>query len=157
MPSQNSPTPIHPDRPDRKTSPRQYQNQTYSQLQSANKQGRSELRRSDQHWLKTNGYKNVGWDKAIALCKKIADFKSQYDGEDDSLEDLFLEADRIGNKYQTPEEITAFQAALAAEVSAIADLVDEQFPDTEMEIIDYGTKPRPSQRKNASRTLSTRQ
>ena len=156
MPSPNSPTPI---RPDRKTLRRQHQNQTYSQLQSANKQGRSELRKPDQIWLKMNGYKNVGWDKAIELSEKIADFKSQYDREDDSLEDLFLEADRIGNKYQTPEEIAAFQAALTAEVNAIADLVDEQFPDTEIEIIDYGTQSRPAQRthrKNAPRTLSTR-
>ena len=72
------------------------------------------------------------------LSEKITYFKSQYEEEEDSLEELFLEADRIGNKYQTSEEIAAFQAALATEVNAIADLVDEQFPDTEIEFIDYG-------------------
>jgi hypothetical protein len=156
MPAQNSPSSTRSDRPNRKFSPRKYQNLTYIQLQSANKQGRSELRREDQKWLKTHGYKNVGWDHAIALSEKIAYFKLQYDDREDSLEELFLEADRIGNKYQTPEEIAAFQAALATEVNAIADLVDQQFPDTEIEIIDYGTQPRPAQRKNASRTLSAR-
>ncbi len=152
MPAPNSPISTRSNQPDRKPSPRTYQNLTYSQLQSANKQGRSELNRDHQKWLKTHGYKNVGWENAIALSKKIA----EYDG-DDSLEYLFLEADRIGNKYQTPEEIAAFQLALAAEVNAIADLVDEQFPDTEIEVIDYGTQSRTPQRKNASRTLSTRQ
>ena len=155
MPDLNSPAPTRSDRPDRKSSPRTHQNLTYIQLQSANKQGRSELNRDDQKWLKTHGYKNVGWENAIALSEKIAYFKLP-DGDDDSLEELFLEADRIGNKYQTPEEIAAFQAALATEVNAIADLVDQQFPDAEIEIIDYGTQPRPAQRKNASRTLSAR-
>ena len=155
MPAQNSPSSTRSDRPNRKFSPRKYQNLTYIQLQSANKQGRSELNRDDQKWLKTHGYKNVGWENAIALSEKIAYFKLP-DGDDDSLEELFLEADRIGNKYQTPEEIAAFQAALATEVNAIADLVDQQFPDAEIEIIDYGTQPRPAQRKNASRTLSAR-
>lgn len=138
MPALNLQTSNRSDRPDRKPSPRQYQNLTYGQLQSANKQGRSELKRNDQKWLKNHGYKNVGWEKAIALSEKIAYFKSQYEEEEDSLEELFLEADRIGNKYQTSEEIAAFQAALATEVNAIADLVDEQFPDTEIEFIDYG-------------------
>ncbi len=132
---------------------------TYKQLQAHNKETRSHLKPDDRKWLKTNGYKNLGWDNAIALYEKITDFQSQYDLEDDSLEDLFLQADRIGNKYQTPEEIAAFQAELATEVNAIADLIEEQFPDHEPEIIDYGTQhqPRKSQRKNAKRAVSTRQ
>ena len=122
-----------------KPSPRTHQKFTYSQLQAFNKQSRSQLRPADRQWLKSNGYKNVGWDCAIALYEKIIDYKAKYDLEDESLEDLFLEADRIGNKYQTPEEIASFQAALALEVNAIADLVDQQFPDTTPEFINYRT------------------
>ncbi len=118
--------------------PRTHQKFTYRQLQAFNKQSRSQLRPDDRQWLKVNAYKNVGWDGAIALYEKIIDYKAKYDLEEESLEDLFLEADRIGNKYQTPEEIAAFQAALAIEVNAIADLVDQQFPDTTTEFIDYG-------------------
>jgi predicted Rossmann fold nucleotide-binding protein DprA/Smf involved in DNA uptake len=140
-----------------KSKSRTYTNLTYRQLQAHNRESRSHLRKEDQVWLKTNGYKNLGWENAIVLYEKIADFKSQYDLEDDSLEDLFLKADRIGNKYQTPEEIAAFQAELATEVNAIADIIDEQFPDTEPEIIDYGTQPRKPQRQNAKRSISTRQ
>lgn len=136
-----------------KLAPRTHQKFTYSQLQAFNKQSRSELRPDDRQWLKANSYKNVGWDCAIALYEKIIDYKAKYDLEDESLEDLFLEADRIGNKYQTPEEIEAFQAALALEVNAIADLVDEQFPDTTTEIIDYGTQSQ--RRKNPKRAVST--
>jgi hypothetical protein len=143
----------------KKSQPRTHKNLTYRQLQSTNKSARSELNFTDQKWLKSNGYKNLGWENAIALYEKIADFKSKYELEDDSLEELFLKADRIGNQYQTPEEIAAFQAELATEVNAIADLIDEQFPDTEIEIIDYGTQsraPRQSQGKKSKRTISTR-
>jgi hypothetical protein len=122
-----------------KSSPRTHQKFTYTQLQAFNKQSRSELRRDDRQWLKVNGYKNVGWDCAIALYEKIIDYKAKYDLEDDSLEDLFLEADRIGNKYQTSEEIETFQSSLAFAANAIADLVDKQYPDTVTEFIDYGT------------------
>ena len=136
-----------------KSSPRTHQKFTYSHLQAFNKQSRSQLRPDDRQWLKANGYKNVGWDCAIALYEKIIDYKAKYNLEEESLEDLFLEADRIGNKYQTPEEIAAFQAALAIEVNAIADLVDQQFPDTTTEFIDYGTQS--ERRKNPKRAVST--
>ena len=136
-----------------KSIPRTHKKFTYSKLQAFNKQSRSQLRPDDRQWLKVNGYKNVGWDCAIALYEKIIDYKAKYDLEEESLEDLFLEADRIGNKYQTPEEIAAFQAALAIEVNAIADLVDQQLPDTTTEIIDYGTESQ--RRKNPKRVVST--
>jgi len=35
------------------------------------------------------------------------------------LGDLFAEADRIGNQYQTPEEIEAFQTKMREIISAI--------------------------------------
>ena len=136
-----------------KSSPRTHQKFTYTQLQAFNKQFRSQLRPDDRQWLKANGYKNVGWDCAIALYEKIIDYKTKYGLEDESLEDLFLEADRIGNKYQTPEEIETFQAAFAFEVNVIADVVDQQLPDTTTEIIDYGTESQ--RRKNSKRVVST--
>lgn len=142
-----------------KSKARIYKTLTYKQLQAHNKETRSHLKPDDRKWLKTNGYRNIGWDKAIALYEKITDFQARYDLEEDSLEDLFIQADRIGNKYQTPEEIAAFQAELATIANEIADLIEEQFPDTEPEIIDYGTQhqPRKPQRKNTKRAISTRQ
>ena len=136
-----------------KSPPKTHQKFTYTELQAFNKQSRSELRRDDRQWLKAHGYKNVGWDCAIALYEKIIDYKEKYALEDETLEDLFLEADRIGNKYQTPEEIETFQAALPFEVNVIADMVDQQLPDTTTEIIDYGTESQ--RRKNPRRVVST--
>ena len=141
----------------KRSSPRTYQQLSYRQLQAHNKQTRSQLRREDQQALKINGFKNVGWTAAIELYEKIAAYLTQYKLAEDSLDELFLEADRIGNQYQSSEEIAAFQAALATEVEAIANLVDEQFPDDQPEVIDYGTsKTRQSPRKNPKRTFSTR-
>ena len=68
---------------------------------------------------------------------------AQPDGDDEfTLEQLFLEADRIGQKYQNPEEIAAFNQQMNAEVSEISDLIDQQFPDTEVEVIDYSQTSR---------------
>ncbi len=142
-----------------KSKARTYKTLTYKELQTHNKEARSQLKSTDRQWLKTNGYKNLGWNNTIALYEQIADLQSQYDLENDSLEDLFLQADRIGNKYQTPEEISAFQAEFASEANAIAELIEAQFPDHEPEIIDYGTQhqPRKLQRKNTKRAISNRQ
>ena len=140
-----------------RSSPRTYQQLSYRELQAHNKQTRSQLRREDQQALKINGFKNVGWTAAIELYEKIADYLTQYKLAEDSLDELFLEADRIGNQYQSSEEIAAFQAALAAEVEAIENLVDEQFPDNQPEVIDYGTpKTRRPPGKKPKGTLSTR-
>ena len=141
----------------KRSSPRTYQQLSYRQLQANNKQTRSQLRREDQQALKINGFKNVGWTAAIELYEKIADYLTQYKSAEDSLDELFLEADRIGNQYQSFEEIADFQAALAAEVEAIENLVDEQFPDNQPEVIDYGTpKTRRPSGKKPKGTLSAR-
>lgn len=115
---------------------------SYREVQRANSDRRSKIPRKDQKWLKTNGYKNVGWDSVIKLYQKINDLLIQPDPNEDSLEELFLKADRIGNKYQTPAEIATFNQKLAAEVSEIAAQVDQQFPDSEIEIIDYSQPSR---------------
>jgi hypothetical protein len=129
---------------------KKFRDLSYRSLQQINSQNRAKLSKADQKWLKDHHYKNVGWDRAIALYKKLEELLNPTD--DPSLEDLFLEADRIGNKYQTPEEIAAFNQEFAKEVNEIADLIDEQFPDTETEIIDYSTK---SQRDRNQKTYRT--
>lgn len=110
---------------------------SYREVQRSNSDRRSKLLKKDQKWLKENGYKNVGWNNVIKLYQKINDLLIQPDPNEDTLEELFLKADRIGNKYQTPEEIAAFNQKLAAEVNEIAAQVDRQFPDSEIEVIDY--------------------
>ena len=48
-----------------------------------------------------------------------------------SLKELFLEADRIGNKYLEPNEIAAYNEALAQEVDAISEMEGTMQPTTE--------------------------
>jgi hypothetical protein len=127
-----------------KKSPRKFRDLDYRSLQQTNSQNRAKLSKEDQKWLKYQDYKNVGWDNAIALYKKLEELLDRTD--DSSLENLFLEADRIGSKYQTPEEIAAFNQQLAKEVNEISDLIDQQFPDTEIEVIDYSTKSQRNQK-----------
>jgi len=67
-----------------------------------------------------------------------------------TLEELFLEADRIGNKYLTEEEIQDFHQKLAKELNEIAEEIDKQFPDTEIEVIDFSknAKSKPIKNRN---------
>ncbi len=122
---------------------------SYREVQLANSKNRNELSKADQQWLKNSGYKNVGWDKVIILYKKIQELLRERDNLNDlSLGDLFLEADRIGNKYLTNEEVTENNQKLAKANSMINDQIDKSFPDQEDEIIDFSDK---SRRKNQSR------
>ena len=122
---------------------------SYREVQLANSKNRNELSKADQQWLNNSGYKNVGWDKVIILYKKIEELLRERDNLNDlSLGDLFLEADRIGNKYLTKEEITENNQKLAKASSMINDQIDRSFPDQEDEIIDFSDK---SRRKNQSR------
>jgi hypothetical protein len=114
-----------------------YQGLNYRSVQQKNTLSRTKLPKIQQVWLKDNHYKNVGWEAVIQLCEKIAELLEQVELEEFSLEELFLEADRIGNKYQTPEEVSQFQEAMAVEANEIADSVDRQFPQTEAEVIDF--------------------
>ncbi|NJN59109.1 MAG: hypothetical protein HC879_17235 [Leptolyngbyaceae cyanobacterium SL_5_9] len=71
-----------------------------------------------------------------------------------SLGDLFLEADRIGNKYLTSEEIEISNQQLAEETNEIEEEIDRQFPDTEGESIDFSKNPTyksPAQSRRAKR------
>jgi hypothetical protein len=134
---------------DKKSSKKLFQSMSYREVQLANSKNRNELSKADQQWLKNSGYKNVGWDKVIILYKKIEELLRERDNLNDlSLGDLFLEADRIGNKYLTKEEITENNQKLATANSMINDQIDRSFPDKEDEIIDFSDK---SRRKNQSR------
>jgi len=134
---------------DKKSSKKIFQSMSYREVQLANSKNRNELSKADQQWLKNSGYKNVGWDKVITLYKKIEELLRERDNLNDlSLGDLFLEADRIGNKYLTKEEITENNQKLAKASSMINDQIDRSFPDQEDEIIDFSDK---SRRKNQSR------
>jgi hypothetical protein len=119
---------------------RQFQNMSYREVQRTNSINRSKLHKKEQKWLKENGYKNLGWTNVISLYEKIEEFLEKSELEDLTLEDLFLEADRVGNKYLTAQEIEEFNQKMFTEVSKISEEVDKQFPDTEIEVIDFSRK-----------------
>ncbi len=130
----------------KKSKKRLFSGMGYREVQRSNSDRRSKLPKKDQALLKEQGYKNVGWDNVIALYQKINELLLQPDPNEDTLEELFLKADRVGNKYQTPEEIADFNRKLAAEANEIAEIVDRQFPEPETEFIDYSqskTKAKP--------------
>ena len=136
----------------RKHQSRTFSGMGYPEVQRSNSIRRSKLPKTHQIWLKENGYKNVGWDNVIRLYQKINELLAQPDADNElTLEELFLEADRIGQKYQTREEIEAFNQQLAGEVSAISDLIDQQFPETEVEVIDYSQTTRSQVKTRQSR------
>jgi tRNA nucleotidyltransferase (CCA-adding enzyme) len=127
----------------KKSKARTYQGLSYQVLQKKNGQNRALLAKEQKIWLKQNSYRNVGWDNVIQLAEQIAIF---LEVEDTNLEELFLEADRIGNKYQSAEEVAAFQQAMAETAEEISTLIDQQFPPgDEIEMIDFsdlGKRPR---------------
>jgi C-terminal processing protease CtpA/Prc len=134
----------------KKSQKRDFNGMSYGEVQRTNSENRSKLKKEDQKWLKDNGYKNVGWDNVITLYRKVEELLDKSRFEDMSLEELFLEADRIGNKYLTPEEIKEFNQQLSKEVAEIGELVDKQFPDTEIEVIDFSQKTaqKPQKKRN---------
>ncbi len=111
-----------------------YKGLRYKALQKDNRTKREKLSKTTCDLLKANGYRNVGWSNVIALFDKIESLREL---DEWSLEELFLEVDRIGDKYQEPEEIRVFQAEMAAEAEQISELIDQIFPDHEPEIIDF--------------------
>lgn len=135
----------------KKAKKRLFSGMGYREVQRSNSNRRSKLPKKDQSWLKERGYKNVGWDNVIKLYQRINDLLLQPDANEDTLEELFLKVDRIGNKYQTPEEIKEFNQKLSAEVNEIANVIDQQFPETEGEFVDYSTE------KNKQKSVTKRQ
>lgn len=124
---------------------------SYREIQSINSEKRNNLKKEDQKWLIDKGYRNVGWDNIINLYQKIEEFLDKYPLKDLTLEELFIEADRIGNKYLTSQEIEEFNHKLSKEVNDIAEEIDKQFPNTEIEVIDFSNKTNHSSRRKSSR------
>ncbi|BAY23252.1 hypothetical protein NIES2100_30160 [Calothrix sp. NIES-2100] len=116
-----------------------FQGMSYRDVQITNSKNRTKLHKEEQAWLQENSYKNIGWDNVINLFSKIEEFLNKHQFAELTLEELFLEADRIGNKYLTSQEISEFNHKLAIEVNEIAEKIDQQFPDTEVEFIDFST------------------
>jgi tRNA nucleotidyltransferase (CCA-adding enzyme) len=136
----------------KKSKARTYQGLSYQLLQKKNGQTRALLAKEQKTWLKENNYRNVGWDNVIQLYEKIAIF---LEVEDTSLEDLFLEADRIGNKYQSSEEVAAFQQAMAETAEEISASIDQQFPPGDaIEMIDF-SDPGQQKRSKSRRNIKT--
>lgn len=124
---------------------------SYRDIQRVNSKNRNKLPQKDKKWLKENGYKNIGWNNVIRLNQKINEFLDKSVIEDLSLEELFLEADRIGNKYLSHKEIEEFNQRLAKEINEIAEEIDRQFPDSMIEIIDFSEKANKTYRKKANK------
>ncbi|MEM1255170.1 MAG: hypothetical protein AAGI69_22260 [Cyanobacteria bacterium P01_H01_bin.21] len=121
----------------KKNKKRLFSSMGYREVQRSNSNRRNQLPKKEQAWLKENGYKNVGWENIINLYQKINELLLQPDPNEDTLEELFLKADRIGNKYQTPAEIREFNQKLSVAVNEVADEIDRQFPESEIEVVDY--------------------
>jgi hypothetical protein len=115
----------------------------YREIQIENSRLRQQLTDENRSILKTEGYRNVGWIHVIALFDKICDMLEVQKLAGLGLESLFLEADRIGNKYQSSAEVQAFQAAMAIESEAIAEIIDHTWPDEEPESIDFSNSQTP--------------
>ncbi len=58
-----------------------------------------------------------------------------------TLDELFVDAERIGNKYQTEAERAAFDKAFLDISNEMEDAIDRYSPDTKEEIIDYKGQP----------------
>lgn len=112
----------------------------YREVQKSNASRRSKLPKAKQQELKKQGYKNVGWEHVINLYQAINAVEAELDLPEDSLEQLFIKADRIGNKYQTQEERSTFRQQLTTEVTKVANIIDKQFPETGRDSIDFSSQ-----------------
>ena len=131
----------------KKSSARTFANMSYRKVQRKNSRNRSLLKIEHQKWLKNNGYRNLGWTNVINLYQKIAELQSKERIQDLDLEELFLEADRIGNKYLSDREIQVNQQKIACELDEISEVIDLQFPDNTLEVVDYSKSTNKRDRK----------
>ncbi len=121
----------------KKSSARTFQGMNYRKVQRKNSRNRQQLTKENQTWLKKHNYRNLGWTNVIQLCEKIRELQEQELVKSLSLEELFIEADRIGNKYLNSQEINQRHQRIAQELDEIADIIDSQYPNQKVEIIDY--------------------
>jgi hypothetical protein len=121
-----------------KRTTRVYKDFTYRSLQKNNSVERAKLSKAQQSALASNGLQNVGWDHIIKLREELIKISL---AQNTTLEDLFINADRIANKYQSAEEISEFNQKMSESAARISDLIDSQFPPGDkVEFIDFGTK-----------------
>ena len=119
------------------TSKKEFDGMGYRQVQRSNSDNKSKMKSEEIQLLKNSGYKNIGWEKVTQLYLKIQEMlTSPYRGNW-SLDELFLEADRIGRKYQSVDEIATFEKQFTMLSQEIDDEIDRHFPDTQVEIIDF--------------------
>lgn len=99
----------------------------------------------------------------LDAAEGIQDLKNKQQGvekesspyEDQSLGELFLEADRIGRKYQSQEEIDAFLEADSKAANEIDDLIDKMYPDdAPAEDIGYAKKLAQTEAKTVKKKVS---
>ena len=109
----------------------------YRQIQRSNSDNKAKITSDEIQLLKNSGYKNVGWEKVTQLYLKIQEMLTSPYRENWSLDELFLEADRIGRKYQSVDEIATFEKQFTMLSQEIDDEIERHFPDTEVEIIDF--------------------
>lgn len=109
----------------------------YRTVQRKNSRDRNLLTLENQQYLKKHGYRNLGWNNVISLFKKIQELQNQESINNLSLEELFLEADRIGNQYLNNQEVQEINSKIAQELNEIFEIVESQFPDNQTEMIDY--------------------
>lgn len=124
----------------KKNKARTFEGMRYRQVQHKNSRNKNLLLKEQQKWLKAEGYRNVGWNNVIDLFKKIKEIQEEEHIKSLDLEELFLEADRIGNKYLDNQEINRRNLLIAKELNQITNIMDKQFPDNTVEVIDYSKK-----------------
>ncbi len=130
---------------------RTFNGMTYREVQRHNSTQRNQLPKVEQKQIKQAGLRNVGWQNVIDLHNHLETLQAKLNDELPSLETLFLEADRIGNKYQTEAERQAFTQKMAAVSTEMSELIDQQFPDTEAEIISFKGKQKTNRRSKKKR------
>ncbi len=116
---------------------KEFNGMSYRKVQRSNSDNKALMKLEEIQLLKNSGYKNVGWKKVSQLYLKLQDMLTSHYRENWSLDELFLEADRIGQKYQSVDEITTFEKQFTMLSQEINDEIDRHFPDVEVEIIDF--------------------
>jgi hypothetical protein len=118
-------------------SKKEFNGMGYRQVQRSNSDNKAKMQSEEVQLLKNSGYKNVGWEKVTQLYLKIQEMSISHYSENWSLSELFVEADRIGRKYQSADEIATFEKQVTMLSQEIDDEIDRCFPDTEVETIDF--------------------
>jgi hypothetical protein len=108
-------------------SKKEFNGMGYRQVQRSNSDNKAKITSEEIQLLKNSGYKNVGWEKVTQLYLKIQAMLTSPYLENWSLDELFLEADRIGRKYQSADEIAIFDKQFTMLSQEIDDEIDRHF------------------------------